>query len=316
MEYVKSGFGLLKSAWACLKEIKDRMEKIEISNAKVESIRKQAEFIESQLKKVEDHIDDKKDLQQLEEFNSHLVKAKDECQSICPETRSYAVKFVKIPGILIKLGKIEDELEKAIQQITAFIGTFHLVKSQENFSGLSNEMAKLKTATESPDTGIYFTMDELKKPPFPPILSVKKTANRFILSWEPVDKTVTRYDLCYNDEPQEIKELDGGISEVAIGEPWVEPGKIYTMKIRGVNLGGKGEWSNSVVAQFDKPLPRRPSVPQIKFLHPTVATITVTSPEKFCSTESPVTQWLIEYVEDGHGSKWHEVYRDSEPDKK
>ena len=177
-------------------------------------------------------------------------------------------------------------------------------------------MAKLKTATESPDTGIYFTMDELKKPPFPPILSVKKTANRFILSWEPVDKTVTRYDLCYNDEPQEIKELDGGISEVAIGEPWVEPGKIYTMKIRGVNLGGKGEWSNSVVAQFDKPLPRRPSVPQIKFLHPTVATITVTSPEKFCSTESPVTQWLIEYVEDGHGSKWHEVYRDSEPDKK
>ena len=316
MDMLKSGFGVIKSAWGCLKEIKDRMEKIEISDAKVENILKQAEFIESQLKKVEDHIDDKKDLQQLQEFNSHLVKAKDACQSICPKSKSYAVKFVKVPGILAKLGKIEDELEKATQQLTAFAGTLHLVKSQENFAGLSKEMAKLKTVTESPDTGIYFAIDKLKKPLFPPMLSVKVTANRFVLSWEPADKTVTRYDLCYNDELQEIKVLDGGISEVAIGEPWVEPGKIYTLKLRGVNVGGKGEWSNSVVAQFDKPLPRQPSVPKVKFISPTEAAITVTSPEKVCSTESPVTQWLIEYVEDGHGSKWHEVCRDSEPGKK
>ena len=314
MDLLKSGYEVVNSAWVCLKEIKDRIEKIEISNTKVENILKQAEFIESQLKKVEDHIDDKTDLQQLQQFNSHLVKAKDACQSICP--KSYAVKFVKAPGILVKLGKIEEELEKATQPLTVFIGTLHLVKSEKNFAGLSNDMAKLKTVTENPDSGLYFALDKLKKPPFPPILSVKVTANRFVLSWEPADKTVTKYELCYNDELQEIKVLDGGISEVAIGEPWVEPGKIYTIKIRGVNLGGKGAWSNSVVAQFDKPLPRQPSVPQVKFLFPTLASITVTSPEKVCSTESPVTQWLIEYVEDGHGSEWHKVYRDSEPGKK
>ena len=48
-------------------------------------------------------------------------------------------------------------------------------------------MAKLKAVIENPDTGIYFAVDKLKKPPFRPKLSVKVTANRFILSWKPAD---------------------------------------------------------------------------------------------------------------------------------
>ena len=45
---------------------RNQMEKIEISEIKVDNILKQAEFIARiSAKKVEDHIDDKKDLQQL-----------------------------------------------------------------------------------------------------------------------------------------------------------------------------------------------------------------------------------------------------------
>lgn len=135
------------------------------------------------------------------------------------------------------------------------------------------------------------------------------------MSWEPVDETVTNYELSYDDELMAIKSLEGGISTVEIEEPWVVPGKIYTIKIRGVNSGGKGEWSNSVVAQFNKPVPRQPPPPQIKFVGPTKAIITVNPPEKACSTESPVIKWLIEYVEDGSGSEWQEAYYDTEPGK-
>ena len=307
MDVVKSGCSY---AWVCLKEIKDRIEKIEVSNDKVVHILKQVEFIESQLKKIEDHIDDKQDSQQLEQFYLHLKHAKETCQNIYP--KSYAAKFVKASGIVVQLHKIEGELKEATMQLTTFIETLHLVTSQKNFADLSNEVAKLKTMTESPDSGIYITIDKFKKPPVPPKLLVKVTTERFVLSWEPADETVINYELCYDDELKAVKTLKGGISRAEIGEPWVVPGKIYTMKIRGVNSGGKGDWSNSIVAQFNKPLPRQPPLPQIKFISPTQAVITVNPPDKACSTESPIAQWLVEYLEDGSGSEWQKEYHDTE----
>lgn len=158
---VKSGF---EYAWSCLKEIKDRTEKIEISNAKAAHILKQVEFIGSQLNKIEDYVDDTEDSQQLEQFYLHLKIAKEICHNECP--KNYIAKFVKAPSTLVQLDKIEEELKEATLQLNTFLEALQLIKSQENHADLSSEIAKIRLLSECPDFGINVPIDKFKKNQF------------------------------------------------------------------------------------------------------------------------------------------------------
>ena len=59
----------------------------------------------------------------------------------------------------------------------------------------------------------------------------------------------------------------------------------------------KGEWSNTVVGQFTKPLPQKPTIKKL-FLRSTIAELTIIKPVAICSTESPVTSWQVGYIID------------------
>ena len=50
------------------------------------------------------------------------------------------------------------------------------------------------------------------------------------------------------------------------------------MKVHGINKGGPGEWSKTVVAQFTKPLPQKPNISKLA-LQSTMGDITVQIPE-------------------------------------
>ena len=82
---------------------------------------------------------------------------------------------------------------------------------------------------------------------------------------------------------------------IEIESPWVKPGNIYTMKVRGINKGGKGEWSNTVVGQFTKPFPQKPEISDL-FFRSTTAVVTVNIPGVICSTESAVKCVEISHV--------------------
>ena len=98
-----------------------------------------------------------------------------------------------------------------------------------------------------------------------------------------------KYEICYDEHNDDCSFLVGGeCTDVEIESPWVQPGKIYAMKVRGFNKGGKGEWSKTVVGQFTKPFPQKPEISDL-FLRSTTAVVTVKIPEVTCSTESPVT---------------------------
>jgi len=77
----------------------------------------------------------------------------------------------------------------------------------------------------------------------------------------------------------------------------VAPGKIYVMKVRGINKEGRGEWSDTVVGQFTNPLLQKPEISNL-FLRSTMAAVTVKIPNKICSycTESPVTCVEVSHV--------------------
>lgn len=62
------------------------------------------------------------------------------------------------------------------------------------------------------------------------------------------------------------------------------------MKIRRVNQGGTGKWSNEVVGQLTKPSPCKPDPPEVHTTGNSYAVITVTTPTPLCESESPVTE--------------------------
>ena len=192
--------------------------------------------------------------------------------------------------------------------------TLNLATNQDNAAYMQMAMADMKILNDNPDTGLYGTWDELKKLPSTPVLSFEGTTGNYVkLSWEPKDKMATKYELRYDENARASILLGGGITKFEIGPPRVKPGRIYTMKIRGINSGGKGLWSNSIVAQFTKPVPSQPPAPEVTIISPSIAKLTLTPPKRICHSESPVTEWLVQYVEHGTGREWCDKHCTSEP---
>ena len=145
-------------------------------------------------------------------------------------------------------------------------------------------------------------------PPKAPQLTVDKKGCSFKLSWQREhyadNETVEYFELCYTyDDQCSFIALQGTTHETEIGPPEVCPGKICVMKIRGINLGGPGRWSNEVVDQVTKPPPCKPNPP---IIHANVSdvVITVTTPTRSCESESPVREWNVEYSTGSSKERW------------
>ena len=145
-------------------------------------------------------------------------------------------------------------------------------------------------------------------PPKAPQLTVDKKENSFKLSWQKEhyadNESVKYFELCYTYGDQcSFIALQGTTHETEIGPPEVCPGKIYVMKIRGINLGGAGRWSNEVVGQVTKPPPCKPDPPKIH-VNVSDVVITVTTPTRSCESESPVREWNVEYSTGSSKGRW------------
>ena len=186
-------------------------------------------------------------------------------------------------------------------------------ESRDSTGHLLNELRdELKTAIQENDIGLEYIADSAIKPPSAPSeLAIREGKNDFVLSWKPCSDEIDKYELCYHESKNKTCFIDRKKSSVKIGAPKVKPcpeNLVYTMKIRGVCGNIKGEWSNTVVGQFTKPLPQKPKVKKL-FLRSTIAEITVTTPAAICATESPVTCWQVAYIVDT-GTEWsHEEFK-------
>ena len=145
--------------------------------------------------------------------------------------------------------------------------------------------------------GLNIIEDEsIRQPPAPLGFNIQESKNKFILSWKPSRGIVDKYEICYNEHDDESSFLVGAeCTNIEIESPLVQPGNVYVMKIRGINKGGKGEWSNIMVGQFTKPLPQKPEISNL-FLRSTTAVVTMKIPAVICSTESLTTYVEVSYV--------------------
>ena len=103
---------ILEKAWVCIKEIKDRIEKIKECHEAVKGILEQVDFISSNLERIKQCVDDKEDSSQIKQFYLHLQNSKEKCELI--HQKNEIQKFIKGRGMLTQLGKIEDDLKRHV----------------------------------------------------------------------------------------------------------------------------------------------------------------------------------------------------------
>ena len=309
--YLKSVRELAKFLKTSLTTLRDLNKDL---SGKVEAALVSLEYLELILKQNR-HDCGLREVQKIEEIYSELKKAlnsiklqvaKGNNNSCLMEHFQDRLKsWMSISQTKQQLGEIETKIKGA-------------VRKGIELTTLSTSVAvtKLLTLQQFNTSGTWPVNNNAIAPPTPPLLHVEELGNKFMLTWKRNDDDdVKFFELCYDEDQSLSMPLDGNKFATEIGSPKVVPGRIFTMKIRGVNEGGEGNWSNSVVAQFTKPTPCKPDSPKIQMVDISTAVLTVAPPKRSHETESPVTEWNIQYIVDGQDREWTTENRKVNPDR-
>ena len=287
-------FSILGKAKDLLAFIMDRLDQLKLSENVVSRIKENLEYLQLTIKKIEPHLKKDSDVEEIVQFHTHLQNASQSCSDISASHN--IVKFAKAPGNLSKLHTLEAEIKIANSKLLLFMVANNLTMVCESTNFQKEKLSKMVALQENSRAGLALIEDKsVRWPQAPPGLNIQENNNIFLLSWKPCGGIVDEYEVCYNEHEDCSILIAGKFTSIELGSPRVQPGNIYAMKVRGINKGGKGEWSNTVIGQFTKPLPQKPEISDL-FLRSTIAVVTVKIPEVICSTESPIKCVEISYV--------------------
>ena len=241
------------------------------------------------------------EMQKLDDIYSDLktalnsIKLEVDADNLNATHQTFQLKlkqWATTPQTKQQLKSIEDKIKNAVQK--------SIELTEMSTSDAVNRLHVLQHFNTCGSWPVINTIDSLNPPQ---LQVVEGLGNKFIVSWSKSDD-VDFFELCYDEDQHLSIPLVGNVYKIELGSPKVEPGRIYTMKIRGINDKGKGKWSNPVVAKFTKPSPCKPSPPELHMVSISVAAITVVTPTLSCESESIVTEWNVRYVIDGQDKEW------------
>ena len=286
-------FSLLGKAVQIILLIKGRLEQLKLSKDVVTRIKENLEYLQLTIKEIEPCVKkDDSDIEELAQFLTQLENISKSCTDI--SEKHLVKKVLTMPGVILRLNTLEAEIKVANSKLNIFMAAKNLTMLSESIDFQNKKLNKLSILQENSTAGIYITVDNsVRRPPAPPGFTIRENKNKLILSWKPLRGVIDDYQICYNEQENCIVSV-GNVTTVELGPPRVQPGNVYVMKVRGINKGGKGEWSDSMVGQFTKPFPQKPEISNL-LLRATIAVVTVKLPEAICSTESPVTCVKISY---------------------
>lgn len=119
--------------------------------------------------------------------------------------------------------------------------------------------------------------------------------------------SLNRYELQYDDKTTHSNlTLEPNCTAVKLEAPVLKQGKVYSIRVRGINNQGPGEWSESTVCHFlpNCPPERPPKPVRVKISSdPTSATLFVSTSVLQSKTRDPVTAIIVEYCDD-NSSVW------------
>lgn len=297
---------LLKAAVIVAIWVKDRLDKMGKSERLQKRVVEDLEFIQRNVEKIKPFIE-KKDYstEDIKIILVHLENAKEIVQKNVGQG-NLIVKFAKAENNLFYLRDVEAEIKKAKDQLIIFLNVTNLIMHCDTADCQNQKLDTLAMMLVNSKVGISTISDSsVRRPPAPPGLTIQENKNKLKLSWKPCGGIVDDYQVCYNENNNLILSV-GNVTKIEIGFPRVSPGNVYTMKVRGINKGGTGEWSNSVVGQLTKPFPQKPTINYL-YIRSTIAVVTVEFPAASCSTESPVTCMELSYVS-ATSTQWSNSY--------
>ena len=286
-------FSLIGKAKDILILIIDRLDQMKLSENIGSRIKESLEYLQSTLKKIEPHLKQESDMKEILQLFTHLENASKTCSYISEDNK--ITKFAKAPGNVLKLSTLEDEIKLATSKLLLFITANNLTIQCESTDYQNKTLCEIAVLQQNSLAGLNIVEDKsIKRPPAPPEFNIQDCNDKFKLSWKPSRGIVDEYEICYDEHRNRSFLVGGECTTADIGSPRVNPKNAYAMKIRGINKGGKGEWSNTLVGHLTKPFPQQPEIAEL-FLRSTSAVVTVKFPEIICSTESPVTCVEIAY---------------------
>ena len=288
----------------------DRLEKMGISDDTMKRIIENLKWIEQTIKKIDPYIKSDSDTKVIKEFESNLQNINELCNQI--SEKDVIEKVCLAESILDQLKHLEAQVKLAYSQLQLFLETNNFIKLNK---AAEKEISKKSfILQENFETGLTIVKNKsVKRPPPPPGFTAQESKNKVILSWKPFKGSVERYEVCYDEGEDHIIKVEKEVTSIEIGSPRVSPRKrMYTMKVRAINEGGTGEWSQPAVVQFTKPLPQNPDITKVS-LQSTMGFVTVNIPRAVYSTESPVTCIEISSVIVPEGIKWRNCEFKIEP---
>ena len=296
-----------------LQKIKDLQSQHNLSEQEAKGLYAQLEQAKDQLEDLSEHAK-KNWMKKLWHHVWSTTSMKDKLKSIEAKVNLVVQKSTLLVTTLNLELTASLEKEMSLKQKNVLL---ELQKMKSEVVALKNKMIsehntlilKLNAVILLKHDGIWPVMDKSIPPPDPPnILHIKETNGKLFVRWHTQWQCnkIDFFVLCYDEEEKLNLIFSGNVSEATIGSPEVEliPEKHYTMKVCGVNPGGRGEWSNSVVQQFTKPYPGKPDPPKIFSVSSSTAKFTLTPPKQACPTESPITKWKIECAMPADTNKW------------
>ena len=286
-------YTLIVKAQQVVTWINSRLDQLKLSDDLATRIKDKLEYLQTTIKKIEPHLKKDGDTEEIKQFLTHLEKAHQSCTEISakPAINKLATSA---PADISKLHSIEAELERATSKLQLFITSSHLAEFYSIADFQNQILVRISSLQENSNAGVHIVQDRSVKPPSAPHgLAIQGDKNKLILSWEPSEGIVDEYEVCY-DEHKECTIPVGTTTIVELESPKVQPGNVYAMKVRGINKGGKGEWSDVVIGQITKLPPQKPEISNL-LLRSTMAVFTIKVAEAICSTESPVTCVRVSY---------------------
>ena len=286
-------FSLVGKAIDVIGLIINRLHQLKLTEDIAARISEILDYLQITIKKIRPHLKQDSDTKEIKQFLALLENAYQSCAHI--SEKSFIAKFASAPSDISKLHNIEADIKEARCKLQLFIEINHLSIFCDFANDQNQMLGKLYAVQGNRIAGFTIVEDKSVRPPSAPHgLTIQEDKNELILSWEPSEGTVDEYEVCY-DEHIDCTLPVGIATTVKLESPRVQPSKVYAMKVRGINKGGKGKWSDVVIGQITKPFPQKPEISNL-VLQSTTAVITVKVAKAVCSTESPVTCIEVSYA--------------------
>ena len=275
--------------------MKDRFDQMKLSENIAKGIKDRIEYVQSTIKEIERYLNQNSDIKRLEDMYTDLNKAFKLCSDISNNHR--IIKFVKTFEFKNALSDLDEKIKMASEKLNLFISTIQMARIWELTNQLkSAALVEAALVKGNKMAGVTEINKSIRRPPAPPGIDVTQyDDDKFILSWNHSGGRVDNYEVCIDESSGDSVVVNGKCISILLESPRVQPGNVYAMKVRGINKGGKGAWSNVVIGQFTKPFPQKPEITNL-FLESTTAVVTVKIPGVVRSTESPVKCVKISYI--------------------